>query len=142
MTRFIPVRFKKVAAAVLTAATLGAFAGPASAQALPKFCPGNVLVTNSFYANILSNGANAQVEYHGMFQNQDPNRRTITATMSIVVARFGNWEVTRPLARFDLAPYQQNNVVLMTLRRSNPGGAGAPSANEVGAQIRFTCAFR
>jgi hypothetical protein len=128
-------------AAAFAVATIAAFAQPASAQALPKFCNGDVLVTNSFYANILSNGANAQVEYHGMFQNQDPNRRTITATMSVVVARFGNWEITRPLARFSLASYQQNNVVLMTLRRSSPSGAGAPSAMEVGSQIRFTCSF-
>jgi hypothetical protein len=137
MTRFA----QTAAAAFVAAATIGAFAQPASAQSLPKFCSGDVLVTNSFYANILSNGTSAQVEYHGMFQNQDPNRRTITATMSVVVARFGNWEITRPLARFSLGSYQQNNVVLMTLRRSNPGGAGAPSANEVGSQIRFTCSF-
>lgn len=134
-------RFTRTAAAFVAAAAIGAFAQSASAQALPKFCQGDVLVTNSFYANILSNGAVSQVEYHGMLQNQDPNRRTITATMSVVVARFGNWEITRPLSRFTLAPYQQNNVVLMVLRKSNPSGAGAPSANEVGSQIRFTCAF-
>ncbi|MDB5413622.1 MAG: hypothetical protein JWR10_1957 [Rubritepida sp.] len=134
-------RFTKSATAVAAAAMIAAFANPAAAQSMPRFCNGDVLVTNSFYANVLSNGANSQVEYHGMFQNQDPNRRTITATMSVVVARFGPWEITRPLARFDLASYQQNNVVLMVLRKSNPAGAGAPSANDVGAQIRFTCAF-
>lgn len=134
-------RISRTAAALVVAAGMGGLAQGASAQSLPKFCAGDVLATNSFYANILSNGSVSQVEYHGMFQNMDPNRRTITATMSVVVARFGNWEITRPLSRFTLGSYQQNNVVLMVLRKSNPSGAGAPSASEVGSQIRFTCTF-
>ena len=129
-------------AAFAAAATIAAFANPAAAQALPKFCNGNVLVTNSFYSNVLSNGSTSEVEYHGQFQNQDyQNRRSITATMSVVVARFGNWEITRPLARFTLASNQQNDVVLMVLRTNNPAGGGAPTPAQVGAQIRFTCAF-
>lgn len=134
-------RFAKTVAVFAAAATLGGFAQPASAQSLPRFCSGNVLGTNAFYANVLSNGSASEVEYHGLFQNQDPNRRTITATMSVVVARFGNWEIARRLSRFSLGPYQQNDVVLMALRRTTPGGQGAPSPTEVGSQIRFTCSF-
>lgn len=135
------MNFTRTAAALATAASIAAFAQPASAQALPRFCANNVLVTNSFYSNVLSNGATSEVEYHGQFQNQDPNRRTMTATMSIVVARFGQWEITRPLARFSLGAYQQSDVVLMALRKRNPGGEGAPTPAQVGTQIRFTCSF-
>jgi hypothetical protein len=135
------LNFARTAAAFAAAAGITAFAGPASAQALPKFCHNNVLVTNALYSNVLSNGAVSQVEYHGQFQNQDPNRRTVTATMSIVVARFGNWEITRPLARFSLGAYAQSDVILMVLRKNNPGGEGAPTPAAVGSQIRFTCSF-
>lgn len=123
-------------------AMLAGLANPAASQALPRFCNGNVLTTNALYSNVLSNGRTSEVEYHGQFQNQDyQGRRSITATMSIVVARFGNWEITRPLARFTLTPNQQNDVVLMVLRTQNPAGGGAPAPAQVGAQIRFTCAF-
>ena len=129
-------------ATVVAAATITAFANLATAQALPKFCNANVLVTNALYSNVLSNGTTSEVEYHGQFQNQDfQNRRMITATMSVVVARFGRWEITRPLARFTLATNQQNDVVLMVLRTTNAGGQAAPTPAQVGAQIRFTCAF-
>ncbi|UPY38040.1 hypothetical protein [Sediminicoccus sp. KRV36] len=129
-------------AAIAAAAMLAGFAHPAAAQALPRFCNGQVLATNAFYSNVLSNGRTAEVEYHGQFQNQDyQGGRSITATMSIAVARFGNWEITRPLARFTLAPNQQNDVVLMVLRTQNAAGQGAPTPAQVGAQIRFTCAF-
>ncbi|TCH99098.1 hypothetical protein EJV46_11215 [Roseococcus sp. SYP-B2431] len=136
------LNFTRTAAALATVASLGAFANPVAAQGLPRFCNPNVLATNSFYSNVLSNGQTSEVEYHGQFQNQDyQHQRTITATMSIVVARFGNWEITRPLSRFTVAPNEQKDVVLMVLRRHNAGGQGAPQANEVGAQIRFTCSF-
>lgn len=128
---------------VVAAATMiTAFANLATAQGLPKFCNSNVLATNALYSNVLSNGTTSEVAYHGQFQNQDfQSRRTITATMSLVVARFGRWEITRPLARFTLAPNQQNDVVLMVLRTTNASGQSAPTPAQVGAQIRFTCAF-
>jgi hypothetical protein len=133
------MRFATAAAAAVMVA---GFANPSAAQGLPRFCNPNVLATNSFYSNVLSNGSTAEVQYHGQFQNQDYERlRTITATMSIVVARFGNWEITRPLTRLTLAPNQQSDVVLMVLRTRNAAGQGAPTAAHVGAQIRFSCAF-
>lgn len=132
----------RISTAAIAAAMLAGLASPSVAQGLPRFCNPDVLVTNSFYSNVLSNGTTAEVEYRGQFQNQDyQNGRNITATMSVVVARFGNWEITRPLSRFTLAVNQQNDVVLMVLRTQNAGGQGAPTAAAVGAQIRFTCAF-
>ena len=129
-------------ATIVAAATITAFANLATAQGLPKFCNSNVLATNALYSNVLSNGTTSEMEYHGQFQNQDfQSRRTITATMSLVVARFGRWEITRPLTRFTLAPSQQNDVVLMVLRTTNASGQSAPTSAQVGAQIRFTCAF-
>jgi hypothetical protein len=135
------LNFTKTAAALAAAAGIAAFASPASAQGLPRFC-NNLMSTNSFYSNVLSTGTNAEVEYHGQFQNQDyQNQRTITATMSIVVARFGNWEIRRRITSFTLAPNEQKDVIFLALGTHNPGGQGAPTPAAVGAQIRFTCSF-
>jgi hypothetical protein len=132
----------RISTAAIAAAMLAGLANPSAAQGLPRYCNGNVLAANSFYSNVLSNGSTAEVEYHGQFQNQDyQGGRSITATMSVVVARFGHWEITRPLSRFTLGVNNQNDVVLMVLRTQNAAGQGAPTPAEVGAQIRFTCAF-
>jgi hypothetical protein len=136
------IRFTKTAAAAfVAAATVGAFANPAAAQGLPRFCT-NLMSTNSFYSNVLSTGQNAEVEYHGQFQNQDyQNQRTITARMSVVVAKFGNWEIRRRITTFTLAPNEQKDVIFLVLGTHNPGGQGAPTPAAVGSQIRFDCSF-
>lgn len=132
-------RFAKTAAAFVAAATIGAFASPAFAQQA-RYCNG-YLVSNSFYSNVISNGRTADVEYHGQFQNVDPNRRAMTATM-LTITRIGNFNVLRPIARFDLNAYEQKDITFLALHTNNPGGTGAPTPAQVGAQIRFTCSFR
>jgi len=132
-------RFAQTAAAFVAAATIGAFANPAAAQQA-RYCSGD-LVANSFYSNVLSNGRTAEVEYHGQFQNVDPNRRAMTATM-LAITRIGNFVVVRPIARFDLNAYEQKDITFLALQVHNPGGTGAPTPAQVGAQIRFTCSFR
>lgn len=132
-------RFTRTAAAFVAAATIGAFASPAFAQQA-RYCSGN-LVANSFYSNVKSDGRTADVEYHGVFQNMDPNSRAMTATM-LTITRIGNFTVLRPIARFDLNAYEQKDITFLALHTSNPSGAGAPTPAQVGAQIRFTCSFR
>lgn len=132
-------RFTKTVAALAAAAGIAAFAQPAAAQQA-RYCNGN-LVSNSFYSNVLSNGRTAEVEYHGQFQNVDPNRRPMTATM-LAITRIGNFVVVRPIARFDLNAYEQKDITFLALQVHNPSGSGAPTPAQVGAQIRFTCAFR
>ncbi len=133
------IRFARTAAAFVAAAAIGAFANPAAAQQA-RYCNGS-LVANSFYSNVLSNGRTAEVEYHGQFQNLDANRRAMTATM-LTIARIGNFNVLRPIARFDLNAYEQKDITVLALQISNPGGTGAPTPAQVGSQIRFTCSYR
>ncbi|WP_424814609.1 hypothetical protein [Roseococcus sp. YIM B11640] len=121
------------------AVTVGCLAAPAMAQR-PSFC-NNTLVANSFYSNVLSNGRTAEVEYHGQFQNLDPNRRAMTATM-LAISRIGNFTVVRPIGHFDLNPYEQKDIAFLSLQVHNPSGTGAPTPVQVGAQIRFACSFR
>lgn len=125
--------------AFAAACAVAAFATPAAAQQA-RYCNG-ALVANSFYSNVMSNGRMALVEYHGQFQNVDPSRRAMTATM-LSIARIGNFTVLRPVARFDLSAYQQKDITLLALQVNNPAGTGAPTPSTVGQQIRFTCAFR
>lgn len=132
-------RFTKVAAALVTAATIGALGNPAAAQQA-SYCNGS-LAGNSFYSNVRSNGRTADVEYHGQFQNRDPSRRALTATM-LAITRIGNFDVLRPVARFDLNAFEQKDITVLTLRTTNPAGTGAPTPAQVGQQIRFTCSFR
>lgn len=132
-------RFAQTAAAFVAVATIGAFANPAAAQQA-RYCNGN-LVANSFYSNVVSNGRTADVEYHGQFQNVDPSRRAMTATM-LTVQRIGNFTVLRPIARFDLNSFEQKDITLLSLHTNNPSGTGAPTPVQVGQQIRFTCSFR
>ncbi|TCH96847.1 hypothetical protein EJV46_19965 [Roseococcus sp. SYP-B2431] len=133
MTRFART------AAFAAAVAASAFAYPAAAQQA-RYCNGS-LVANAFYSNVISNGRTAEVEYHGQFQNMDPNRRAMTATM-LTLARIGNFTVFRPIARFDLNAFQQKDITVLALRTSNPGGTGAPAPAQVGTQIRFTCSYR
>ncbi len=132
-------RFTRTVAAFAAAATIGAFASPAFAQQA-RYCNGN-LVSNSFYRNVQSNGRTSEVEYHGAFQNMDPNGRAMTATM-LRITRIGNFVVIRPIARFDLNSYEQKDITFLALQVNNPSGTGAPEPNQVGAQIGFTCSFR
>lgn len=134
-------RFAKPAAVIAAAVSI-AFAGPAAAQQA-SYCNGN-LKANSFYSNVLSNGRTADVEYFGQFQNQDPNRRAMRATMSsITFITFGNirFPVLRPIASFDLGPYEQKTIKVLAVHTQNSGGTGAPTPQHVGNNIRFTCSF-
>jgi len=79
--------------------------------------------------------------YHGQFQNQDPNRRALTATM-VTITQIGTFAVIRSIARLELNPYEQKDVIFLTLRVNNPGGTGAPTAATVGQTVRFVCTFR
>ncbi|WP_376090893.1 hypothetical protein ACE7GA_20715 [Roseomonas sp. CCTCC AB2023176] len=123
------------AAAVIAAAFAAA---PASAQSA-RYCDGN-LVANSFYSNVLSNGSTATVQYHGQFQNTDPQRRRISATL-LQMQRIGNFTILRPMGRLDLNAYEQKDVVIFSVQTNNPGGAGAPTPALVGQTIRFACHF-
>jgi hypothetical protein len=128
----------KTVAALAALATIAIASGASAQQA--RFCDGN-LVANAFYSNVRSNGRTADVEYHGQFQNMDPNRRSLTATMTAIM-RIGNFSVLRPIARFDLGAYQQKDITILALHANNPGGTGMPTPQDVGRQIRFTCSFR
>ena len=132
------MRLTKSLTALAAVAAITA-AGPAFAQRA-TYCNGN-LVANSFYSNVLPASGGANVEYHGQFQNQDPQRRALTATM-LTVGRIGNFTVLRPVARFDLNPYEQKDVTLLALHTSSQSGAGAPPPFTVGQTIRFSCTFR
>lgn len=130
MTRFaIP--------AIAAAAAL-ALAAPASAQQA-SYC-GGAVNANAFYANVLSNGRTANVEYHGQIQNMDPQRRKVTARL-VQVQQFGPFRVVRMIGSFELNPYEQKDIALLTLHVNNPAGSGAPNAIEVGRQIQMTCHF-
>lgn len=120
-------------ASLMMAAGLGAHAQQA------KFC-NNALVANSFYSNVLSNGKTANVEYHGQFQNQDPQRRALTATM-LRPAKIGNYTVMQPVTTITLSAYQQKDIKLLFVQTTTPSGQGAPTPQQVSAQIRFTCTF-
>ncbi|MBP0443918.1 hypothetical protein J8J14_03915 [Roseomonas sp. SSH11] len=132
-------RFTKPLAAFATAGAILALAAPASAQQ-SRYCDGN-LTANSFYSNVLSDGTTARVEYHGQFQNVDRQRRVITATM-IQLRQVGQFTVISQIQRFELKPFEQKDITLLSVRTNNPGGSGAPSPSQVGQQIRFTCAYR
>jgi len=90
---------------------------------------------------VTSNGTTAEVTYYGAFQNLDPQKRAITATM-IKITKMGRFSLLRVIDHFEIAPYQQINVNLLSVKTENPGGIGAPSAAEVGSTIRFVCNFR
>ena len=102
-----------------------------------SYCGGTV-VANSFYSNVLSNGSTASVEYHGQFQNQDQGRRKMRVTVTRL-DRIGNFRVLRIISSFDLNPYQQTDVNVLTLHVDNPGGSGAPTPASVGQQLRLFC---
>ncbi|WPB86102.1 hypothetical protein [Sediminicoccus rosea] len=114
---------------------------PAAAQGLPTYCD-NVLSTNSLYANVISDGSTAQVQYHGQFQNR--GNRPMTARMlsvnEIVIGSI-RFVVVRHVATINLTAWQQADVQFLTLRVNNPAGSGAPSAVDVGRAIRFTCTY-
>lgn len=123
----------------ILAATAGiAFATPASAQ-MARYCDGN-LVANSFYTNVLGSPGGADVEYHGLFQNQNAQGRVMTATM-LAIQRIGNFTVLRPIARLTLQPFEQKDFKLLAVHTANQGGTGAPSPVTVGQSIRFSCSF-
>lgn len=130
MTRF--------ALPAIAAAAALAFAAPASAQQA-RYCDGAVNA-NAFYANVLSNGRNATVEYHGQFQNVDPQRRRLTATL-VQIQQLGQFRVVRMIASFGLNSFEQKDITLLSIQVPNAGGTGAPNALEVGHQIRMTCHF-
>ena len=131
MTRFA---MPAIAAAALALAA----PAPASAQ-LATYC-GGVVHANAFYANVLSNGRTANVEYHGQMQNIDPQRRKVTANL-VQVQQVGLFRVMRMISSFELNPFEQKSISLLTLYVNNPSGTGAPNALEVGRQIRMTCHF-
>ena len=132
-------RFATLAgAAALAAAAL--HAAPAAAQQA-KYC-NNALVANSFYANTLqAQGGGAEVEYHGQFQNQDPQRRAMTATM-LRAQKILNFTILRPVARIELNSYEQKDIVVFAVHTNNQSGQGAPTPQQVSQTIRFTCTFR
>ncbi|MBS7792845.1 hypothetical protein KTR66_22845 [Roseococcus sp. SDR] len=135
-------RFAKTTALAAAAAAVMSFAQPAAAQGLPTYC-NNTLYTNSLYANVLSDGRTAQVQYHGQFQNR--SNRPMTANMlavSEIVINNNRFPVVRHIATFDLNSYEQKDVQFLTIRVNNPAGTGAPSAVDVGRAIRFTCTAR
>lgn len=129
----------RTAIPALAAALLAGAALPASAQ-VAQYCDGH-LSANAYYANVLSDGRHATVEYHGQIQNRDPQRRTITATV-VRVQMIGSFPVIRMVGTFDLAPYEQKDINILAIRVNNPAGTGAPSAHDVGRQIRIHCAYR
>ena len=129
--------FARTAAAATAAIGIAAMATPASAQ-MASYCDGK-LTANSFYANVLSNGRTATVEYHGQFQNRDG--RPMTATM-VQLQRVGNFTIIRQIQQFDLNGWEQKDVTIMSIHVPSPGGQGAPSALDVGRTLRFSCSYR
>jgi DNA primase len=129
--------FSQPAAALGLAALLGSTL-PAAAQSA-RYCDGN-LVANSFYSNVLQGQGGANVEYHGQFQNQDPQRRNLAALM-IRIQRIGAFTVIRQVERIELNPYEQKDVVLLSVHANNPGGQGAPTPAMIGQTIRFVCNY-
>lgn len=132
--------FAKTLALTALAAMALAPPAPAAAQGLPSFCE-NALVLNAVYTTIRSDGRTAEVDYHAQFQNRDPQRRVMTASMASI-ERVGAFPVQRPLGSFTLDPFQQRDHRVLSLRVTNPSGLGAPSALDVARQLRFTCSFR
>ncbi|WP_027285984.1 hypothetical protein [Rubritepida flocculans] len=135
-----PIRTIALAATAVMALAQPA---PAAAQGLPSYC-NNTLYTNSLYANVRSDGRTANVEYHGQFQNRDPQGRRITASMATVTHVTINniqFTVVRHIGTFTLDGWQQRDIQFLTLRVNNPSGQGAPSAVDVGRTVRFTCSF-
>ena len=135
--------FSKTTALAAAAAAVVSFAqpGPAAAQGLPTYCE-NVLTTNSLYANVISDGRTAQVQYHGQFQNR--GNRPMTARMLAVneITIGGTrFVVVRHVATINLTAWQQADVQFLPLRVNNPAGSGAPSAVDVGRAIRFICTY-
>jgi hypothetical protein len=131
--------FTKPIAAIAAAAAITALAGPAMAQQA-SFCDGN-LKANSFYSNVQSNGSTANVEYHGQIQNQDPQRRIISATV-VRLQPWGAFTFVRFIGNFELKAYEQQDVNLLTIHTRSPSGQGAPSAQEVGRRLRIVCQYR
>ena len=102
-------------------------------------CDGS-LVTTSVFSRVLSDGAAATVAYHAEFQNQDPGRRRLVAT--VLPVQGGEAVGTpRPAQRLELGPYEQRDVAVLSVRVANPGGTGGPSTAEVGRMLRLECRF-
>jgi hypothetical protein len=121
-------------------ALLFASTGQASAQQA-KYCAG-ALVANSFYSNVLEAGdGKSTVEYHGLLQNQDTQRRTMTATM-VQLLKVGNYAVSKVVDRFELVAYRQRDINLLSVTANNQSGTGAPIPAQVGSTIRFVCTFK
>ncbi len=113
-------------------------AGPAGAQQ-SRYC-NNALVANSFYSNAVPTAGGADVEYHGQFQNQDPRRRAMVATM-VRIQTIGRFSLLRVVAQFNLGSYEQKDVSLLAVHTANRTGAGAPTPAVVGNAIRFVCTY-
>ena len=133
--------FAKTTALAAAAAAVVSLAQPAAAQGLPTYCD-NVLTTNSLYANVLSDGRTAQVQYHGQFQNRG-SRPMMANMLAVSELNIGGirFVVVRHVATINLTAWQQTDVQFLTLRVNNPAGSGAPSAVDVGRAIRFTCSY-
>jgi len=127
-------------AAVATAATLGAFASPASAQAWNRNCEGKVTI-NSVYRNIVNSPAPGEANYFGQFQNQDQARRTVTVTVARIT-RIGHRNIIRFRETITLTPYEQQTVELLSMPLTEPSGSAAPEPNVIRGQLILSCAWR
>ncbi|MBU8538409.1 hypothetical protein [Falsiroseomonas tokyonensis] len=124
-------------AAALTIMALGGGAPAAAQQA--SFC-GGALVGQSFYSTVQSTSAGAVVDYHGVLQNQDPQRRTLVALL-LPVSRMGQFSVAFQAPPITLRPNEQKTVLLLRLRLNNPSGAGAPTSAQLANEFRLSCSF-
>lgn len=131
------LNFTKTAAAFAAAATIGAFAQPASAQSFNSNCQGRVTI-NSVYRNIVNYPAPGEAVYFGQFQNQDQQRRTVTVTVARIT-RIGNRNVIRFRETITLMPYEQQTVELLSLPLHEPSGTSTPDASVIRGQLVLSC---
>lgn len=113
--------------------------GPASAQPA-SYCNGS-LQANSFYSNVMQSAAGgADVEYHGQFQNMDPQRRSVNVRILRIV-QVGPYTAQMVTSDFDLGAYHQKDITILKVRTNNASGAGAPTPAQVRQALRLDCTF-
>lgn len=127
--------------ATAAAVAISAMMASASAHAQQlRYCDGS-LVANSSYSIVLSNARTSEVEYHVQFQNLDLSRRRLTATL-VPLSATRAFAVLRSVSHFDLGPYEQKDIAILTVQAQNPSGAGAPTPAQISQDIWLTCSFQ
>lgn len=105
-------------AALATAATIGGFANLASAETWNSNCESRVIIVALQWAT-RTNPAPGELNYVGLFQNQDPAKRTVTVTISRIT-KVGNRNVVRFRETIVLQPGLPSYIEIVSVPLIDP----------------------